>query len=783
MNMINFRALIALIAVLFVTNLNAKEFSNYKEFYDAFENLKVDKEHIYKVQDLVLMQDAATTVLDSGFICFMEDIHDGKHVAIFRGHGSFEVTPTLAVERANAMRHFGTEYYATEFEDASFIFDDDLFESISANSFKTSGVDLDDIEDIFHETVNSIAIKGIDYLQEGVVKSILETGQSEFFLAEFFISGSEQYIWRFDPIQSEECVFSKADITNTGIAGYLEPILVFDKQEDLILDENQREKYTQDFKVMDIDIKMEFYLRDNFETTTKMKVYALENFQWMKLYVNPNSEVVSVKNSENKTLGFYKKDRFNSRILWVNFPSVILQGDTVEVTITQKNDMQGQDAIFYVDLYPIDERTYDYKKFSLNVISSTEKDVFAFGNKIESNQIEDGRIQTKWAYPDSLLQIGVVFNNYKEKVLEYDEVPFEVSLNYNSTNNLDMIETNFFLGYQYFNSIFGHLDQKKLSIYQLPMEVLKGSELYKPYYATGSWDYGVVESEYSYYLNTYVCNDILALSPVVFNYQGLASIQAFIADLKKLWLNNFESKSDRDIWIMNGLNKFLEIVYFQNFYEDKSVYQKILDAFHKSFISLDNVNKGYEDYGSLGMGSIGDGRFRADGTAMYLKSFFIFHMLRNMFIDYQNGMSEQLFMTMIRDFYQTYKDKKYSVKDFQSVMEKHCGASLQWFFDQWVYGTAIPTYKFASKVVEDENGNYIVKCQMAQEDVPSGFGMHVPIKVEFNGGTFYATQVLMQGEKIKFDLGPFRDEPEDVICNPNYSVLSNTESKSWEDDF
>ncbi len=150
-------------------------------------------------------------------------------------------------------------------------------------------------------------------------------------------------------------------------------------------------------------------------------------------------------------------------------------------------------------------------------------------------------------------------------------------------------------------------------------------------------------------------------------------------------------------------------------------------------------------------------------------------MLRNMFMDYANWMNEQMFLGMMQDYYKSFKGKKYSTDDFRLLLEKHCGFSLKWFFDQWVDGTAIPTYEFDSEIQETSDDKYIVKCKLTQSDVPKDFKMLVPVQVKFDDDTFYMQRVQMIGKEITFEIGPFEEEPAEVIFNPFTSVLCNIE--------
>ena len=72
----------------------------------------------------------------------------------------------------------------------------------------------------------------------------------------------------------------------------------------------------------------------------------------------------------------------------------------------------------------------------------------------------------------------------------------------------------------------------------------------------------------------------------------------------------------------------------------------------------------------------------------------------------------------MQDFYRTYEGGRASTADFRRVVEQHTGADMGWFFDQWIYGTAIPTYKVATRTERMGDGQFRVRLQVQQEDVP-----------------------------------------------------------------
>ena len=50
---------------------------------------------------------------------------------------------------------------------------------------------------------------------------------------------------------------------------------------------------------------------------------------------------------------------------------------------------------------------------------------------------------------------------------------------------------------------------------------------------------------------------------------------------------------------------------------------------------------------------------------------------------------------MMREFYSRYVGRPTFTEDFRHVVERAAGEDMGWFFDQWVYGTGAPTYRFS----------------------------------------------------------------------------------------
>jgi len=125
---------------------------------------------------------------------------------------------------------------------------------------------------------------------------------------------------------------------------------------------------------------------------------------------------------------------------------------------------------------------------------------------------------------------------------------------------------------------------------------------------------------------------------------------------------------------------------------------------------------------------------------IYPKGAYILHMLRMMMWTAQT--SDQNFKNMMHDFVKTYAGNAATTEDFKAIVEKHMtpdmqrigGGKMDWFFDEYVYGTALPTYKLDSSFDKNSDGDVVFSMKMTQSGVDERFRMLVPLYLEFADG-------------------------------------------------
>jgi hypothetical protein len=102
---------------------------------------------------------------------------------------------------------------------------------------------------------------------------------------------------------------------------------------------------------------------------------------------------------------------------------------------------------------------------------------------------------------------------------------------------------------------------------------------------------------------------------------------------------------------------------------------------------------------------------------------------------------------------------------------------LDWFFNEYVYGTALPSYQMSSTFDKDANGDVVFGFKITQSGVNDKFKMIVPIYLELADGRNVplgrARLVGNSSVEQKVPLKGLKDAPKRAVLNYNYDVLAS----------
>jgi aminopeptidase N len=235
-------------------------------------------------------------------------------------------------------------------------------------------------------------------------------------------------------------------------------------------------------------------------------------------------------------------------------------------------------------------------------------------------------------------------------------------------------------------------------------------------------------------------------------------------------------KTYHDRWLSEGFAEFSGLWYMQTARKSNDKYFALLREYRSSIF----LRKDAPGPMSLGhrVQSSHDTDVDDYGTVVYKKGAWVVHMLRILMLDLK-GMSEDRFTETMQDFYRSYQGKRASTDDFRRVVERHVGADMGWFFDEWVYGSKVPSYQVAYRTEPIEGGQFRVRLQVQQEGVPDEFLAFVPVTLDLGQDRIARVRVKVTGGRSVVELPPMPAEPKTVKFNDFEGVLADVKMVSW----
>jgi aminopeptidase N len=191
------------------------------------------------------------------------------------------------------------------------------------------------------------------------------------------------------------------------------------------------------------------------------------------------------------------------------------------------------------------------------------------------------------------------------------------------------------------------------------------------------------------------------------------------------------------------------------------------------------------DVGALTMGERVSNEKNGDvyQLLIYSKGAYVLHMLEMAYWTPQG--QETAFKNSLQEFVKEYSGKAATTEDWKASMEKTMPKSLDlrgdgkldWFFNEYVYGTELPHYTVSADFTVDADGVTSAHLKLAQSNVSKDFVMPVPLYLQMeNGNTVRIANVVIHGSDSidhSFQLGKLPSPAKAMLVNYNADVLSD----------
>jgi len=230
-------------------------------------------------------------------------------------------------------------------------------------------------------------------------------------------------------------------------------------------------------------------------------------------------------------------------------------------------------------------------------------------------------------------------------------------------------------------------------------------------------------------------------------------------ELAHQWYGDMITCKDwHHIWLNEGFATYSEAVYI----EAKSGKA----AYNSQIVS--EMNSARSAQGTLWVQDITNEWEIFNGARSYAKGACVLHMLRGI-------VGDSTYFDIMRT-YSAHPSVSYGVattEDFQAIAESVYGQSLNYFFQEWVYGENEPTYTVGwdKSFVSGDIYNVTITIYQAVNTNPSFFTMPVQIKLNTTlGDTTITLFNNAQTQTFQFDV---IGDPQSLVFDPGNWILKN----------
>jgi len=247
------------------------------------------------------------------------------------------------------------------------------------------------------------------------------------------------------------------------------------------------------------------------------------------------------------------------------------------------------------------------------------------------------------------------------------------------------------------------------------------------------------------------------------------------------WGHTVGWASYHDQWLSEGFAEFSAGLFLQQAFgtDWKKDYIEFWRRLRTRVLDKNAFGIAPNDAGPLWMGLrlVSPKTLDAYQNVTYPKGAFILAMLRSMM--YNPTDRDKAFIEMMHDFVESHRDRAASTESFKAIAEKHMpkdmdferNGKLDWFFDEWVYGTQVPRYKFEYQTQPAENGKVKLHMTLTQSEVDGQFAMLVPVYVDFGKGMARLGQIPIIGNATRSIDTVLPAQPKKVALNAYEEIL------------
>jgi hypothetical protein len=770
--------------------------------YQALRNLTLGGEAV-SVSNFELKREAGTFHLRSGTVCFVAPVNGKVTGAVFAGDGNFVLDPPDS-EKAMLKLLTKENEFSENFSQLVLRFTDSTYDEIKkAGGAGTGGCDAGPLKDSQHVMRHKLKSN----LDSRILEDVLSPELGAFFVA--FIHGKRyngQELYTIDPHEGRDQVdFQTYDENKFG-----------DWASFAMSGEHKMGTIGQPIRIEHQELETTLEKNANLIGKAKTTFTAhLNGVRVVPLNLFRTLRVRSVTTADGQPLPFIQEDKNDDADFAVILPKALAADEQFTIT----TQYEGKEAVTNEgggNYFPVARMNWypnnpgssfgEYATYDMTFRIPKGMQIAVTGARVsESN--DGGQNVTVWKSEAPQTVAGFSFGKFKIEEAKLDKPEYQVQSFANQES------PSWVQGLQHAASgddlptlgshVGSELALGTMSTTGLNKKALAEGELavqlYTEYFGPSSFKHLQVTQQTAcsfgqswpelvwipicYYFDTTVRHQL----GMDWGDRGYWKVVTPHEVAHQWWGHTVGFSSYRDQWMSEGFSDM-----------SASLYLSFIEKNPKKFITfwnderellLERDPQGFRaiDAGPLTMGyRTSNSRTGFDTTRrlIYPKGAYILHMLRMMMHDNRTG--DQHFKETMQDFVKTYGGKAATTEEFKAMVEKHMtpemdlegNHKMDWFFNEYVYGTQLPSYQMDASFDTGADGDVVMNMKMTQSNVDDKFRMLVPIYLEMaDGKMFFLGRGRLTGNSTfeqKIPLKGLKDKPKRAVINYYDDVLASS---------
>lgn len=716
---------------------------------------------VLTVSKLELRRDAAVLTLRSGSVALYGSVNGRVTGAVFRGDGHLHITPPIAAERHNLRILTHAEEFDEDFDQAVLRFTDGTAAEVRSaaagrgspdGSFNHAAQELDGF--LRHQLHENVDLR--------LLEDVLSPSPGGYFLAAIHGRRNPHLFFELDPHGVPGLAPEEVALLNWTEEVPTFP-LAFHRSAEYAAGTAGGNEHNAAYTIASEDLDVSIEKSGFLSSLARIALRAdQEGVAVIPLSLYPTLRVSGAEDGGGQHLDVIQERREDDPDLGIVLAHPLRKGETVTLQIAYG----GRDVVLNRgagNYYPVarenwypnsDQGLGDYASYTMQFHVPRGLELVATGNR--TGTTTDGRITTTaWKTPVPLPVVGFSLGDFAERESQFGkalEGQFTVTA-YANRQPPDEVRS---------IAEGGGLPVGTLaSTPMLAMELSQGeaaARLYTSLFGSLSFDHISLTQQsacnygQSWPMLVYlpICGffDDTQRHALGIGGESLGAQHNYWEVVTphevahQWWGQTVGFRSYRDQWMSEGFADASASIFLE---ATQPKEDRFLDFWRQERRLLTEKNQfGFRpvDVGPVTMGvrlSSPRTGWNVYPSLVYPKGAYILHMIRMMMRSAREG--DRPFEAMMHDFLDSHRMQAATTEDFKAAVERHMVPAMDldgnhrmdWFFNQFVYGTDLPAYHFEGDVRPNgEGANLHIK--LTQSGVGPAFRMLVPVYLEFTDG-------------------------------------------------